>query len=116
MILRSSSVAVFIGWVTFRASLGDLHAQGVATARISSTVTDNSGAALVSANVQATNWGTGSSRSMVTDSEGRLSIADLLIRANSGQPKFVFIGPTAGQITSLAAPQRQIQFAIRLLF
>jgi hypothetical protein len=44
MILSSSSGTAYIGWVTFTASLGDLQAQVVETARISGRVADNSGA------------------------------------------------------------------------
>ncbi len=49
----------------------------LATARISGTSTDESGAVLVGATVQAKNVEMGSSRSTVTDSGGRFSIADL---------------------------------------
>jgi hypothetical protein len=51
------------------------------------------------------------------DSEFRSEFFNLLNRANFGpRNQFVFTGPTAGQITSLATPPRQIQFAIKLLF
>jgi hypothetical protein len=56
-----------------------VQAQGVATARISGTLTDDSGAVLVGAAVQAKNVEMGNSRSTVTDSEGRFTIADLPI-------------------------------------
>jgi hypothetical protein len=50
-------------------------------------------------------------------SELRAEIFNLFNRANFGLPNpSVFTGPTGGQITSLATPPRQIQFAIRLLF
>ena len=51
------------------------------------------------------------------DSEFRAEFFNLLNRANFGQPNAaVFTGPTAGQITTLATPPRQIQFAMKLLF
>ena len=61
------------------ASLGRLQSQGVATARLSGTVTDQAGALVGGATVQATNLGTGSSRSTVTDSAGRFAIVDVAI-------------------------------------
>lgn len=68
-----------IVWFAFPVFLGNLQAQGVATGRLSGTLTDASGAVLVSASVQAKNTETGRSRSTVTDSEGRFAIADLAI-------------------------------------
>lgn len=51
------------------------------------------------------------------DSEFRAEFFNLLNRANFGPPNAaVFLGPTAGQITTLAIPPRQIQFALRLSF
>ncbi len=51
------------------------------------------------------------------DSELRAEIFNLFDRANFGLPNpNVFTGPTAGQITTLATPPRQVQFALRLLF
>jgi len=51
------------------------------------------------------------------DSEFRAEFFNLLNRANLGLPNpNVFTGPTAGQITTLATPPRQIQFAFRLSF
>jgi hypothetical protein len=51
------------------------------------------------------------------DSEFRAEFFNLFNRANFGLPNpAVFTGPTAGQITSLATPPRQIQFGVRLLF
>ena len=51
------------------------------------------------------------------DSEFRTEIFNLLDRANLGLPNpAVFTGPTAGQITTLSTPPRQIQFALRLVF
>jgi hypothetical protein len=51
------------------------------------------------------------------DSEFRAEIFNLFDRANFRQPNAaVFTGPTAGQITTLATPPRQIQFALRLSF
>jgi TonB dependent receptor len=51
------------------------------------------------------------------DSEFRAEFFNLFNRANFGQPNAaVFTGPTAGQITTLATPPRQIQFAFKLVF
>ena len=72
-------VFVLIACFTFAAMISRLQAQGVATARISGTLTDQSGALLTGASVQATNLATGNSRSTLTDSEGRFAIADLAI-------------------------------------
>jgi hypothetical protein len=50
-------------------------------------------------------------------SELRVETFNLFNRANFGLPNpSVFTGPTGGQITTLATPPRQVQFAIRLLF
>jgi hypothetical protein len=56
--------------------VGVLRAQ-TQTATISGTATDPTGAALVSANIQATNIDTNVPRSTVTDTQGRYSISDL---------------------------------------
>jgi len=79
MISRTSFIGALISWLTFMSSFSSLQAQGVATARISGTLTDDSGAVLVGATVQAKDVEKGSSRSTVTDSEGRFAIADLLV-------------------------------------
>ena len=51
------------------------------------------------------------------DSELRAEFFNLLNRTNLGLPNAaVFIGPTAGQITTLATPPRQIQLALKLVF
>ena len=51
------------------------------------------------------------------DSELRAEFFNLFDRANFGLPNpSVFTGPTAGQITTLSTPPRQIQLAVRLLF
>ena len=51
------------------------------------------------------------------DCELRSEFFNLLNRTDFGLPNpAVFIGPTAGQITTLASPPRQIQIALRLLF
>jgi len=51
------------------------------------------------------------------DSEFRAEFFNLFNRANLGLPNAaVFTGPTAGQITTLATPPRQIQFALKLIF
>lgn len=72
-------VFVLIACFTLAAMISRLQAQGVATARISGTLTDQSGAVLTGASVQATNLATGNSRSTLTDSQGRFAIADLAI-------------------------------------
>ena len=63
----------------FASSLGHLNAQGVATARISGTVTDESAARIAGGTVQAMDLGTGGRWSAVTDLAGRFTIADLPI-------------------------------------
>lgn len=51
------------------------------------------------------------------NSEFRAEIFNSFDRVNFGLPNAaVFTGPTAGQITTLATPPRQIQFSVRLLF
>ena len=51
------------------------------------------------------------------DTEFRAEFFNLLNRANFGQPNAnVFTGPTAGQVTTLATPPRQIQLALKLTF
>ena len=51
------------------------------------------------------------------DSEFRAEFFNIFNRANLGLPNAaVFTGPTAGQITTLATPPRQIQFALKLIF
>jgi len=51
------------------------------------------------------------------ESDFRAEFFNLLNRTNFGQPNAaVFTGPTAGQITTLATPPRQIQFAMKLIF
>ena len=88
MFSRTSFTIAFIWAATI---LSSLHAQGVATARISGTITDDSGAVLVGAAVQAKNLGTDGSRSAVTDSGGRFAIADLPIGSydvRASNPRF----------------------------
>jgi hypothetical protein len=75
--ISRTSVALVVCF-TFAASLS-LQAQGLATARISGTLTDPSGAILAGATVQAKNLATGNSRSAASDSAGRFAIADLAI-------------------------------------
>lgn len=72
-----TSFTVAVIWAAM--ILTSLHAQGVATARISGTLTDDSGAVLTGAAVQTKNLETGGSWSAVTDSRGRFAIADLPI-------------------------------------
>ena len=79
MISRTSLIFALINWLTCMSVLSSLQAQGVATARTSGTLTDDSGAVLAGATVQAKNLEMGSSRSTVTDSAGRFAIADLPI-------------------------------------
>jgi len=79
MISRTSFITALVGWLTYMSSLSSLQAQGVAMARISGTLTDDSGAVLFGATVQAKNVERGNSRSTVTDSRGRFAIADLPI-------------------------------------
>jgi len=78
-----SSRILFTGalivWLTLTSFPSSLHAQGVASARISGILTDESGAVLVGATVQAKNVEMGSFRSTVTDSGGRFAIVDLPI-------------------------------------
>jgi hypothetical protein len=76
MISRTFAV---IMWLTFISCVSPLQAQGVAAARISGILTDESGAVLVGATVQAKNMEMGSSRTTVTGSGGRFAIADLTI-------------------------------------
>src|SRR6202790_5870133 len=77
MFSETSRRGATIRWFTFMSLLSSLQAQGVATARISGTLTDDSGAVLVGATVQTKNVEMGSSRSTVSDSGGRFAIADL---------------------------------------
>src|SRR6266699_3225116 len=79
MISRTSFTSALISCFTFMSLLSSLQAQGVATARISGTLTGDSGAVLVGATVRAKNVEMGSSRLTVTDSEGRFTIADIPI-------------------------------------
>ncbi|HSR06042.1 MAG TPA: carboxypeptidase regulatory-like domain-containing protein [Bryobacteraceae bacterium] len=64
----------------FLACLSIQHLRGqAATATISGTVTDTSGAAVPGAAVNATNTGTGLTRSTVSDAQGRYNLPDLAI-------------------------------------
>ena len=76
MMSKKSSAVAFI-CAAFM--VNSLHAQGVATGRISGTVTDESGALVIGAIVAAKNRETGSSRSTVTTAGGRFAIVDLPI-------------------------------------
>ncbi len=80
--IRSALVSLLVGAV----SLHHMQGQGVATARISGTLTDDSGAVLVGATVQATHLETGSRRFAVTDVAGRFAIADLAIGSYDVMP------------------------------
>src|SRR6267154_628018 len=73
--IRSGLVSLLVCAV----SLHHMQGQGVATARISGTLTDDSGAVLVGAPVQATHLETGSRGFAVSDVAGRFAIADLAI-------------------------------------
>jgi hypothetical protein len=79
MISRTSYVGAFISCLMFTSSLSSLRARGVAMARFSGTWTDDSGAVLVGANVQAKNPETDCSWSTVTDSGRGFAVADLPI-------------------------------------
>jgi hypothetical protein len=79
MASRTSTRRALISFFTFISLVSYLRAQGVATARISGTLTDDSGAVLVGAAVQAKNLEMGSSQSTVTDSGGRFAISYLPI-------------------------------------
>ena len=76
--IRTLGGAVF-AYLVFATDLVHLQAQGVATSRISGSVTDQSNRVLVGAAIEATDLSTGSGRSAITDSEGRYAIADLPI-------------------------------------
>src|SRR5271170_719153 len=78
-LLMCVRVCALSALVFFAVSANRIEAQGVATATISGTATDSSGAALVGATIQATNTGTSLSQSTVTDAQGRYKIPDLLI-------------------------------------
>src|ERR1700684_250139 len=71
VISRTLWRGALICWFTFVSLLSSLQAQGVATPRVSGSLTDDSGAVLVGARVQAKNVEMGSSRSTITDSGGR---------------------------------------------
>ena len=53
--------------------------QAATTATILGTVTDQSGAAIAGTDVQVKNTGTGSTRSLVTDTQGRYRVSDLAL-------------------------------------
>jgi hypothetical protein len=76
---NSSTKNAVFSVLIFASSLCPLNAQGVATARISGTVTDESAARIAVATVQAMDLGTGRRWSAVTDLAGRFTIADLPI-------------------------------------
>ncbi len=75
---RYFSICVLSVFLFSVADVTRLAAQ-VETATISGTATDSSGAALVSATVQARNVGTNITQSTVTDAAGRYRISDLPI-------------------------------------
>src|SRR5690242_942268 len=72
-----TSRILLIGTIVSFVSL--LRGQGTSTASISGKLTDGSGAALVGANVQATNRDTQVRSTTVTDSGGRFALVDLSI-------------------------------------
>jgi hypothetical protein len=76
--MRTRLVAALI-WFALSAGRDPLRAQGAATARISGLLTDDSGAVLSGATIQATNRGTADSRSTAADSQGRFALAELPI-------------------------------------
>ncbi|MGA9631079.1 MAG: TonB-dependent receptor [Candidatus Acidiferrales bacterium] len=77
--LACTAACVLCALLLLAVSAEDVHAQGVATANLTGTITDSSGAALVGAKVVATNEGTGISESAAADAAGRYKIPDLLI-------------------------------------
>src|SRR6266478_3448546 len=83
---NSRTQTTLVSLLAFVAGLNHLQAQGVATARISGTVTDDSGAVLFGATVQATHLETGSRRFAVTNVAGRFAIADLAIGSYDVMP------------------------------
>ena len=107
MISRTSFIGALISRFTFMSLLSSLQAQGVATARISGTLTDDSGAVLVGVTVQAKNVEMGSSRSRVTDSGGRFAIGDLPIGScdvRASRPGFDPVVHSAIMLTVGARP------------
>ena len=74
-----SRISTLIIWLIFISCLSSLQAQGVTMARISGTLTDDSGGVVVGATVQAKRRETDNIRSTVTNSGGRFAIADLPI-------------------------------------
>jgi hypothetical protein len=79
MLLRRSFIVAVTGCLLSIISTGPARAQGLAMARVSGTVTDDSGGVVTHAVIQATNLGTASLRSTLTNSGGRFTIADLQI-------------------------------------
>ncbi len=80
---NSRTSRVLLKLLVFAASLGEMQAQGVATGRISGSLTDSSGGVLTGATIQATDLATGTSRSATTDRAGRFAIPDLAIGSYS---------------------------------
>jgi outer membrane receptor protein involved in Fe transport len=73
---RYIALLSFICLLAVSVSLGRLHAQA-ATASISGTITDSSGASVPAASVEIRNTGTGATRTVVTDAQGRYFVPDL---------------------------------------
>src|SRR5579864_4262793 len=78
---RSISYANWLSlivWSLWVAQIGPVQVWGQAatTATLLGTVTDQSGAAIAGADVQVKNTGTGSTRSLVTDAQGRYRVSD----------------------------------------
>src|SRR5712691_10564516 len=115
-----------------------------ATASISGTVTDMSGAAIADAVVQVRNTGTGITQTLASDGQGRFRAPDLaigvyevrasktgfstVVRAGitvtvgsqpvveSKQIRDLPLNGSAGRITATNSQPRQLQFALKLIF
>src|SRR5665213_1305761 len=77
--LSSSACRLFLlAFVSISCLFSNLYAQS-ATATVQGTVTDASGAAVPDAAVQLKNTGTGASRTVNTDAQGRYRASDLQV-------------------------------------
>jgi len=74
--MKNAVLYTLIGLMVGFVNTGRLHAQA-ATASVSGTVTDSSGAAIPGASVEIRNTATGTARSVVSDAQGRYNIPDL---------------------------------------
>src|SRR5579871_4541125 len=114
MLSRTSFIGILINWVTFLSLLSSLQAQGVATARISGTLADDSGAILVRATVQAKNLEMGSTRSTVTDSRGRFAIADLPIGSYDVRASSPGFDPKVSSVVLTVGADLVIDFSLKI--